>query len=293
MAAKIHMSEVDQEFVSDIFSLLLVTFKSFVWRWPGHLDLILKLQGLEEQRVSVIEMRALFPGSTHVSTLIPIQPRPTVERVKLVECIEPGNRSLISTPAFYAPLPYRTEHCYYCPLLMTLSGLRERTWVSIVSYYRGFEPISRVIIKESTKPEPHRYRRPIDSREEAVARCASVDELRSMERICNGKSPSIRPILSFREPQICIDSDRGHRTVELLDLYTEPTAIESRLTKQYDRQRHMMQQMSDLRASVSNLRSETDDKQCHIMRQLSDLHASVSDLRACVQQQVPEIDRVC
>jgi hypothetical protein len=51
--------------------------------------------------------------------------------------------------------------------------------------------------------------------------------------------------------------------------------------------------MSDLRASVSNLRSETDDKQCHIMRQLSDLHASVSDLRACVQQQVPEIDRVC
>jgi hypothetical protein len=192
------MSEVDQEFVSDIFSLLLVTFKSFVWRWPGHLDLILKLQGLEEQRVSVIEMRALFPGSTHVSTLIPIQPRPTVERVKLVECIEPGNRSLISTPAFYAPLPYRTEHCYYCPLLMTLSGLLERTWVSIVSYYRGFEPISRVIIKESTKP----------------------------------------------------------------------TAIERQLTKQYD-------------------------KQCHIMRQLSDLHASVSDLRACVQQQVPEIDRVC
>jgi hypothetical protein len=192
------MSEVDQEFVSDIFSLLLVTFKSFVWRWPGHFDLILKLQGLEEQRVSVIEMRALFPGSTHVSTLIPIQPRPTVERVKLVECIEPGNRSLISTPAFYAPLPYRTEHCYYCPLLMTLSGLLERTWVSIVSYYRGFEPISRVIIKECTKP----------------------------------------------------------------------TAIERQLTKQYD-------------------------KQCHIMRQLSDLHASVSDLRACVQQQVPEIDRVC
>ena len=107
MAAKIHMSEVDQEFVSDIFSLLLVTFKSFVWRWPGHLDLILKLQGLEEQRVSFIEMRALFPGLTHflqnwrvtrsfhrcvasgvegiAASLIPFQPCPTVERFKIEE----------------------------------------------------------------------------------------------------------------------------------------------------------------------------------------------------------------
>jgi hypothetical protein len=81
---------------------------------------------------------------------------------------------------------------------MPLSGLPARTLVSIVSYYRRFEPISRVIIKECTNP----------------------------------------------------------------------TAIERQLTKQYD-------------------------KQCHIMRQLSNLHASVSDLRACVQQQVPEKERVC
>ena len=92
-------SEVNQEFFTDAYSLLLLTFKSFIWRWPGHLDLIFKLQGLEEQCVSFIEMRALFPGSTHLSTLIPFQPCSLTWRV----CKETGNRSLISTPAFTHP----------------------------------------------------------------------------------------------------------------------------------------------------------------------------------------------
>jgi hypothetical protein len=37
-------------------------------------------------------------------------------------------------------------------VLITLSGVQERTLVSIVSYYRRFEPISRAMIKECTKP---------------------------------------------------------------------------------------------------------------------------------------------
>jgi hypothetical protein len=141
--------------------------------------------------------------------------------------------------------------------------------VSIISYYRGFEPISRAIVKECTKPEPHTFRTPIDSREDAVARTASIDERRSME---------IRPAESAgssRGTRICIDSGPGHLAVELTDQNPKIIAIERQLTQQCDQQRHMMGQMSDLRASVSDLR------------------ASVSDLRACTQQQVPEKERVC
>jgi hypothetical protein len=60
-------SEVNQEFFTDAYSLLLLTFKSFIWRWPGHLELIRKLTDLEGRRVSYIEMRALFPGLIHSS----------------------------------------------------------------------------------------------------------------------------------------------------------------------------------------------------------------------------------
>jgi hypothetical protein len=60
-------SEVNQEFFTDAYSLLLLTFKSFIWRWPGHLELIRKLTLLEGRRVSYIEMRALFPGLIHSS----------------------------------------------------------------------------------------------------------------------------------------------------------------------------------------------------------------------------------
>ena len=142
-----------------------------------------------------------------------------------------------------------------------LVGLRERTLVSIISYYRGFEPISRAIVKECTKTEPHTFRTQIDSREEAVARTASIDERRNME---------IRPAesaVSSRGTRICIDSGPGHLAVELTDLNPKITAIERQLTKQCNQQRHMM-------------------------RQMSDLSASVSDLRACVQQQVSEKESV-
>ncbi len=62
---QIKKSEINQEFFTDVSSQLLLTFKCYIWRWPDHVELIRKLTHLEGQRVSFIEMRALFPGSIH------------------------------------------------------------------------------------------------------------------------------------------------------------------------------------------------------------------------------------
>ena len=56
-------SEAEQEFFHDVAAVTVVSFKSFLWRWPPHRELVEKLKNLHKTRVSFIDMRALFPGS--------------------------------------------------------------------------------------------------------------------------------------------------------------------------------------------------------------------------------------
>jgi hypothetical protein len=90
VAAEIHKSEAHQEITTDIFSLLVVTFKSFAWFWPGHQRLIKKLKSLKERRVSFIELRALFPGSIKFSTPTQYGMPYRGDSQDREECIEPG-----------------------------------------------------------------------------------------------------------------------------------------------------------------------------------------------------------
>jgi hypothetical protein len=56
-------SEAEQELFHDVAAVTVVSFKSFLWRWPPHRELVEKLKNLHKTRVSFIDMRALFPGS--------------------------------------------------------------------------------------------------------------------------------------------------------------------------------------------------------------------------------------
>ena len=56
-------SEAEQEFFHDVAAVAVVSFKSFLWRWPEHRELLIKLKNLHKTRVSFIDLRALFPGS--------------------------------------------------------------------------------------------------------------------------------------------------------------------------------------------------------------------------------------
>jgi hypothetical protein len=56
-------SEAEQEFFHDVAAVTVVSFKSFLWRWPPHRELVEKLKNLHKTRVSFIDMRAHFPGS--------------------------------------------------------------------------------------------------------------------------------------------------------------------------------------------------------------------------------------
>jgi len=62
LVASIADMEADQEFCSDVSSVMYVSIKSLVLRWPGHMQLI---KALEENRkivCSYATMRRLFPG---------------------------------------------------------------------------------------------------------------------------------------------------------------------------------------------------------------------------------------
>ena len=48
----------------DVASVAVVSFKSFLWRWPPHRELVDKLKSLRKTRVNFIDLRALFPGSS-------------------------------------------------------------------------------------------------------------------------------------------------------------------------------------------------------------------------------------
>jgi hypothetical protein len=61
---QLKMSDSEQEFFHDVCSVSVVTFKSFVWRWPPHLEILEKLENLKKRRVSLIEMRVLFQGKS-------------------------------------------------------------------------------------------------------------------------------------------------------------------------------------------------------------------------------------
>jgi hypothetical protein len=55
-------SEAEQEFFHDVASVTVVSFKSFLWRWPPHGELVENLKKLNKTRVSFIDLRTLFPG---------------------------------------------------------------------------------------------------------------------------------------------------------------------------------------------------------------------------------------
>jgi hypothetical protein len=56
-------SEAEQEFFHDMFSVTVVSCKSFLWRWPAHRELVELLKELQKKRVSFIDLRAFVPGS--------------------------------------------------------------------------------------------------------------------------------------------------------------------------------------------------------------------------------------
>ena len=59
VTAKIRESEADQEFFTDLFSVLVVSIKSCIWRWPGHMEMISALKPLRTKRVNYIDMRTI------------------------------------------------------------------------------------------------------------------------------------------------------------------------------------------------------------------------------------------
>jgi len=59
---KVKDMEADQEFFTDIYSVLLVTIKSLIYRWPSHILLSQRLDQIKRKRVGYIEMRLIFPN---------------------------------------------------------------------------------------------------------------------------------------------------------------------------------------------------------------------------------------
>ena len=53
--------EADQEFCSDVTSVLLVSCKSVVLRWPGHMHIIDALQTCRKEYITYGVLRLLFP----------------------------------------------------------------------------------------------------------------------------------------------------------------------------------------------------------------------------------------
>jgi len=53
--------EADQEFCSDVTSVLFVSCKSVVFRWPGHMHIIDALQTCRKEYITYGMMRFLFP----------------------------------------------------------------------------------------------------------------------------------------------------------------------------------------------------------------------------------------
>ena len=53
--------EADQEFCSDVMSVLFVSCKSVVFRWPGHMHIIDALQTCRKEYITYGMMRFLFP----------------------------------------------------------------------------------------------------------------------------------------------------------------------------------------------------------------------------------------
>ena len=51
----------DQEFFTDVFTVCLVSCKSTVLRWPGHLSLIENLQASRKVQINYQVLRLMFP----------------------------------------------------------------------------------------------------------------------------------------------------------------------------------------------------------------------------------------
>jgi len=49
----------DQELFTDIFSVLLVTAKSIIWRWPNHREWLIALEEPQDEQQSIVNYRAI------------------------------------------------------------------------------------------------------------------------------------------------------------------------------------------------------------------------------------------
>ena len=88
--------EAEQEFLTDVYSVSVVTLKSFAWRWPPHLEMLEKLEKLKKKRVSLVEMRILFQGKSPPTLASILNHYRTFEPIRRVCLPEPTDLSIAS-----------------------------------------------------------------------------------------------------------------------------------------------------------------------------------------------------